>query len=300
MKKSLLLLAVLLVGLILFSGCGEEAQTADDHYDQDHSHEEEITAFEIIDRSEDKVIAYIHVDHWHGSLPVVRESEHISLGAYIEEYSEEVLLDGDHHALGVNLAQGAAEGIVSFDLHGDHVHIKGEEEGETMVVFQFIHNGDVEYETPPINVFVGHDHGDGHDHDHDHGEEPYEWSGVFAFQFGTYTMLFEESGDPSIEVVFMLESGDREHDDHKAFHIWEDEMHSVDAGDIFEVEVDHGYVLTLNPDQTEFTFTIAEAGDYLVYKEHSPAEFNLKVLDSRGEEVIPTDIVEVEGHDHDH
>lgn len=158
MKKGLLLLPSLVFGLMLFSGCGEEVQTADDHYDQDHSHEEEITAFEIIDRSVDEIVAYVHVDHWHGSLPIVSEGEYISLGAYIEEEGEEVLLDGDHHALAVTLADGAEEGIVSLDLHGDHVHIKGEQEGETMVVFQFIHGGEVEYETPPVKVIAAHDH----------------------------------------------------------------------------------------------------------------------------------------------
>ncbi len=292
MKKGLLLLAFLLVGLMMLSGCGEEAQTADDHFDQDHSHHEEITIFEIIDRRAEEVTAYVHVDHWHGSLPVVLEGENISLGAYIEEDDEEIMLDGDHHALGVALAEGAEEGIVSFDSHGDHVHIIGEQEGETMVVFQFIHGGDVEYVTPPIAVVVGHDHSHDHDHDHDHGEEPYEWSGVFAFETGTYTMHFGESGDPSIEVVFMLDSGDRDHDDHMAYHIWENEMDPVDAGGSFEVEVDHGYILTLNPESTDISFIIAEDGDYLLYLEHMPWEFDLKIYDVNGLEIAPKDEVE--------
>lgn len=154
MKKGLLLMALLLAGALLLVGCVEEAQTADDHYDQDHSHHEEITAFEIINRSEDEVVAYVHGDHWHGSLPEVPAGENISLGAYVEEDDEEMLLDGDHHAIGVTLADGAEEGIVSLDAHGDHLHIIGEQEGETKVVFQFIHDGDVEYVTPPIEIVV--------------------------------------------------------------------------------------------------------------------------------------------------
>ena len=162
MKKSLVLVLLLIAGMLFAWGCSDDA-------DAGHGHGEEITAFEIIDRSKDEVVAYVHVDHWHGSLPVVHEGEHLSLGAYIEEDGEEEYLDGDHHALGVALAPGAEEGIVTLDLHGDHVHIKGVEEGETMVVFQFIHDGEVEYETPPIKVVVVHD--DGHDHDHAHDEE---------------------------------------------------------------------------------------------------------------------------------
>jgi len=157
MKRSLVLMLVfgLVIGPALITGCGEEAQTADDHYDQDHSHHEEITIFEVIDRRAEEVTAYVHVDHWHGNLPEVPEGEDLSLGAYIEENDEEVLLDGDHHALGVALADGAEEGIVSFGLHGDHVHIIGEQEGSAEVVFQFLHDGEVEYTTPPIEITVG-------------------------------------------------------------------------------------------------------------------------------------------------
>lgn len=154
MKKYLWIAVVMLFVLPALAGCEEEAQTADDHYDQDHSHHEEITIFEVIDRRAEEVTAYVHVDHWHGSLPVVKVGENISLGAYIEEDDEEVELDGDHHALGVDLAPGAEEGIVSFDLHGDHVHIIGEQEGVTEVVFQFLHDGEVEFETDPIEVEV--------------------------------------------------------------------------------------------------------------------------------------------------
>lgn len=145
MKKSVLCLVVLSFGLLLFAGCGEEAA---------EQVQEEITAFEIIDRRQEEVVAYVHGDHWHGSLPEVMQGENLSLGAYIEEDGEEEHLDGNHHALGVALAPGADENVVSFDLHGDHVHVRGEQAGETQVVFQFIHDGDVEYTTPPIPVKV--------------------------------------------------------------------------------------------------------------------------------------------------
>ncbi len=154
MKKCLVLKVLLLSLMLLVSGCAEEGVTADGHYDRDHDHDEEITVFEIIDRSGDEVTAYVHVDHWHGDLPEISFGENASLGAYLEEDGEEVELDGDHHALDVALAEGAEEGIVSFDSHGDHVHIIGEQEGETKVVFQFIHDGNVEYETPPLSLVV--------------------------------------------------------------------------------------------------------------------------------------------------
>ncbi len=290
MKIGLLLMALLLAGALLLVGCGEEAQTADDHYDQDHSHHEEITAFEIIDRSEDIVIAYVHVDHWHGVLPVVPEGEEVSLGAYIEEDGEEVLLDGDHHALGVALADGAEEGIVSLDSHGDHLSITGKQEGGTKVVFQFIHGGEVEYETPPVKVIVAHNHA--HDHDHDHGEEPYEWSGIFSFDEGSYIMDFKESEDPTVEMVFMPDEGDRDHSNHLAYHVWEEEMQQLSAQDTFEVELYSGYRLELNPEGTDVSFIIAEDGKYLLYLEHMPWEFDLTIHDVNGLEIVPENEIE--------
>lgn len=150
MKRSSMVLLVLLVGLLLVAGCGGGAAGPGVENDYD----EEII-FEIIDRSENEVVAYIHVDHWHGSLPEIPKGDNISLGAYIEdEDGNEIKLDGSHYSLGVDYAPGAAENVLSFDLHGDHIHIKGEQEGSAEVVFQLLHNDEVDYETPSIGVRV--------------------------------------------------------------------------------------------------------------------------------------------------
>ncbi len=138
--------------------------------------------FSIIDRSDDSRIAYAHSDHWHGSLPTVPVDDHISLGAEIlDEDGAELALDGSPYEFGVALADGADD-IVDLTLHGDHVHIAGEAEGESEVVFQLLSDGDVEWESPGMAVTVsgdadhGHDddddHGHSHDDDHDHDDAP--------------------------------------------------------------------------------------------------------------------------------
>lgn len=137
-------------------------EAVEDHHD--HDHDDEIGEFEIVDRSTDEVAAYVHGDHWHGELPHVHEDDHISLGAIVEDgHGEGIELDGDHYSLGVRLAEGAHEGVVSFDEHGDHVHIVGEEAGHTDVVFQLVHDGHAEYETPSIGVEVEDHHDDDDD-----------------------------------------------------------------------------------------------------------------------------------------
>jgi len=196
----------------------------DDHgHDDDHDdHDEEVSTFDIIDRSVDEVTADIHGDHWHGDLPDVPEDDNISLGAYIEDdHGDEVELDGDHYELGVALADGAPEGVVSFDYHGDHVHIIGEEEGHTDVVFQLIHDGHTDYETPPIGVDVVHDHDD-YDDDHDHD--------------GGYYGFFTEEGEVSVL------TGEKLHEEHGVDGCGDIGMYVV-------VEPDHGEVmLELSPE----------------------------------------------------
>ncbi len=134
-----------------------------------------------------------------------------------------------------------------------------------------------------------HDHDDGDDHGHEHGEEPYEWSGVFTFSEGEYTLVFGESGDPSIAVVFLLNEGNRDGSDHLAYHIMEVELETVPAGGTFEAVPEYGYNLMLNADETITTFVISEAGEYLLYMEHMPVEFDLKVIGSSGAELVPAD-----------
>jgi len=145
-------------------------------------HEDDISEFQIIDRSKDEVTAYVHGDHWHGSLPEVNVGEHISLGANIQDAEgNEIILDGDHYELRVDLAEGADEGIVSFHQHTDHVHIVGDTEGQTEVAFQLWHDGHVEYETPSIAVFVEEEQKMVHgtfsltSHDHNEGADPHTW-----------------------------------------------------------------------------------------------------------------------------
>lgn len=132
---------------------------------------------------------------------------------------------------------------------------------------------------------VPHDH----DHGHEHGDGLYEWSGAFTFEKGTYTMHFKESGDPSITVAFLFNEGEREDSDHHAYHILEAELEEVAANGKFEALPDFGYNLTLDPEETVTSFVITEPGEYLVYTEHFPEEFDLVIADDSGSALSPKD-----------
>lgn len=166
----------------------------DDHDDDDHGHVE-VEELEIVDGDGEEV-AYIHGDHWHGELQVPID-ETVEYGAvFVDEEGEEIPLGEDEeYELNAEVAEGAQEGIVGIEPHGDHVDVTGEEEGLTEVVFLLWHDDHADYESPPIDAEVaeefdedddhghdddGHGHDDeddhahddhGHDDDHDHDDD---------------------------------------------------------------------------------------------------------------------------------
>lgn len=131
----------------------------DDHDHDDHDHDLEeasITRFDIVDRQTDEVVADVHDDHWHGELPTIPVDDRVSLGAIVEDEDGDEIPLSEKYELRVRL-EDDADDIVSFEYHGDHVHLLGEEEGESVVVFQVWHGDHADYETPPIDVTVASD-----------------------------------------------------------------------------------------------------------------------------------------------
>ncbi len=206
-------------------------------FDIEHEHEYEIETFDIIDRDTEDDVAYVHGDHWHGSLPEVDEGEQVSLGAYIEDEDGNEIELGDDYQLGVNYALDADESVVSFNEYGDHVHIHGEEEGNTRVAFQLIHDDDIVYETPSIDVFVG---------EHDHEDE-----------IGEFEIIDRETDD-----VIAYVHGDHWHDAPLEMH--EGEHLSLGA----YIEDDHGHEIELG-EEYQLGVSLAEGADDIVsFHEH--------------------------------
>lgn len=126
-----------------------------------------VVELEIIDRSTGKVVADFHYDHWHGGLPHIHEGEDIELMArYIDESGSVIPLyhgtrnPGAAYAMSARIADGAPAGFARVSDHGDHVHIYGDHEGDTYVVFQLIERdtGAVIWESGPIEVEVEEGH----------------------------------------------------------------------------------------------------------------------------------------------
>jgi ABC-type Zn uptake system ZnuABC Zn-binding protein ZnuA len=136
-------------------------------HDDDHDHDHEIGAFELLDNdNHQNKVAYVHGEHWHGALPIVPIDGHISLSAFIMSIDgQERVLDaeGKINGLTVSFAEDANQDVVELVNHGDHVDIHGLANGHTYVVFNWTHNGEIRYTTPPIRINIG-EH-DTHDYD---------------------------------------------------------------------------------------------------------------------------------------
>eukprot|EP00963_Diacronema_lutheri_P003188 scaffold270_cov347-Pavlova_lutheri.AAC.3 len=113
-----------------------------------------VETFEILDRGQDrKKIAYAHGDHWHYS----DGPPEVGSGSARGSYSANVKCDGkepDYGAgdsLHVELGNGQPE-FVETESHGDHVHIRATDNGQTKVVFSWMHNDRVECSVPEMTI----------------------------------------------------------------------------------------------------------------------------------------------------
>ena len=138
-------------------------EVVDDHDHDDHEHDVgDVGELRLYDRAPDphEEVADVHGDHWHGELPHIHVGDNISIGGEFEDQDGHTIPIGsnEEYELGVRVADDAPEGIVSIDpdedFHGDHVHVHGEQEGETELVFMLWHDDHADWESPPIAVEV--------------------------------------------------------------------------------------------------------------------------------------------------
>lgn len=152
------------------------------------------------------------------------------------------------------------------------------------------------------NDAEGEEHHDDHDHEeHHHHDICYEWSGIFEFEEGKYTMKFNKNdGDDSILVAFISADSGIKDIEHHAIHVMEAEAKEVEKDGSFVAENEYTYKLELNGEPAEFEFELEKPGRYYVFTEHMPEEFDMQILNADGEEIKAENPKVYEDHDHDH
>lgn len=228
-------------------------QTDDPGLDVGDEFVDEIGIYELqlYDRAHDphEEISYMHEDHWHasGDFPTVPVDDNLSIGASaVDEEGNEVSL-GDEYELKAGVAPGAPD-IVSFDFHGDHIHIVGEEEGLTEIVVVLWHDDHIDYQSEPIAVTVGEA-----DEEHDHTADGFfDEIGIGEFQ------LLDRAHDPHEEISYM--DGDHWHAEASFPTIPVDDNLSIGA---FVADED-GTELAL-PDEYELRAELVEGAEDIVW-----------------------------------
>lgn len=104
--------------------------------------------WDIYDITAGQQLGYWHNDHWHGGVPDVLLGASATVGVALPDSQGRVLPLGDDESY--RLAARVPDGhddIVTFESHGDRIEIHGDEPGQTAIVFEFIRDGEVVYDT---------------------------------------------------------------------------------------------------------------------------------------------------------
>ena len=135
----------------------EVAADPDHEYDFDPE-TVEIAEFDVLDGRTGEMTAYWHVDHWHESVPDVPVGDSVPIDAVFADPEGRILPLGEDEQfqLDARLADGAPEGIVEIESHGDHLELHGLDDGRTLLVFELEHDGKVLWDTAdegmPVDV----------------------------------------------------------------------------------------------------------------------------------------------------
>lgn len=133
-------------------------------------------------------------------------------------------------------------------------------------------------------------------------EYPFEWSGVFEFAAGEYEIVLEgnETDDAmDVGLIKLAENSVSENDLMKAVLLFSGEEHETPAGSAIEPHDDflNQFVLPLTG-ESRFKINISEPGNFALFMEHKPEEFNAKFF-KNGAEIV-ADVQRDYKPDHEH
>ena len=133
-------------------------------------------------------------------------------------------------------------------------------------------------------------------------ELPFEWSGLYKLDSGSYQLKCAEGPDPSMNVVMLPLCCDASADIAKAkkqaMLLFSDDEKSLVPGESI-TPGDTLNSLVLNQSHNNFDITISEPGFYMLFTQHLPEEFDMS-LEKEGIAQIPVTSEEYAApHEHD-
>ncbi|SCZ01258.1 energy-coupling factor ABC transporter permease [Alkaliphilus peptidifermentans] len=149
-----------------------------------------------------------------------------------------------------------------------------------------------------FNEAIPHHHAYGHGHEHD--DELFEWHGIVDLEEGSHQLIFEESEDKYVNIVFLKHEDhleeEHQHEEELAEGIIEEGVATLTKENTIVIRDKVGYKLELDETQTIYQITVDEEGEYIIFLEHHPDEFDMKLISSDGQELS----FEIEDDHHHH
>jgi G3E family GTPase len=134
-------------------------------------------------------------------------------------------------------------------------------------------------------------------------EYPFEWGGIWQLPAGDHLLRMAAGPDPELSILMTKVANTEETPltlAEEVFVEFSSEAETVSNGQAL-VNVDQHYQMLLQgSDEYEFSFSLAEAGLVAFFTEHTPEEFDLKLLvNSETEQAPVTEHFFDAGHTHD-
>jgi G3E family GTPase len=120
-------------------------------------------------------------------------------------------------------------------------------------------------------------------------ERPFEWSGSFSFQRGDYKWLANEGPDPAMSLC-LIPANDPQSANGKELEEIAQELFSTSPKSLTHGEsiqkTNQLYQIDLQRKESKYLLSIQTEGNYTLFTEHHPDEFQMKLL-HEGSEVLP-------------
>ena len=122
-------------------------------------------------------------------------------------------------------------------------------------------------------------------------EYPFEWSGLFEFVAGDYRLVLKPGPDPAMNLNFHTASEASENamrdTVEQSVLVFSDDEVPLQTGAVIEPG-DQLSQINLEGDALEYVLRVPEAGNYVLFTEHHPDEFEAYVIDAQGNRVDAT------------
>lgn len=128
-----------------------------DDYDHDSSAHDygSVAELELLHRKSGQVVAHLHFDHWHGSVPTLQPGADISLEArFIDGANEQFPLGGNPYRVEARIDGGTSDDGVVLQSDDRYVRFEGTSVGTVPVVFELWEGDEMIWKSEPITVTV--------------------------------------------------------------------------------------------------------------------------------------------------